>query len=63
MLHKWHKLGREGLLERPGREGKPKWSEEALVFLKESLKKEPRTYNSVQLAEKLGREPLSEEQP
>ena len=46
-------LGIEGLWERPGRGGKPKWKEEDIVFLEECLKKEPRTYNSLQLARKL----------
>lgn len=53
VLHKWQKLGLEGLWELPGRGGKPKWKEEDIVFLEECLKKEPRTYNSLQLAQKL----------
>jgi len=53
VLHKWQKLGLEGLWELPGRGGKPKWKEEDIVFLEECLKKEPRTYNSQQLAQKL----------
>jgi len=53
VLHKWPQLGLEGLWELPGRGGKPKWKEEDIVFLEECLKKEPRTYNSLQLAEKL----------
>ncbi len=53
VLHKWPQLGLEGLWELPGRGGKPKWKEEDIVFLSECLKKEPRTYNSQQLAEKL----------
>src|SRR4028119_929266 len=53
VLHKWEKLGREGLWEKPGRGGKPKWAEADIVFLEECLEKEPRTYNSVQLAQKL----------
>jgi transposase len=53
VLHKWQKLGLEGLWELPGRGGKPKWKEEDIVFLEECLKKEPRTYNSRQLAQKL----------
>ena len=35
------------------RGGKPKCKESDIVFLEECLKKEPRTYNSVQLAQKL----------
>jgi transposase len=56
VLHKWQKLGMEGLWEKPGRGGKPKWAEGDMVFLEECLEKEPRTYNSVQLAQKLEQE-------
>jgi transposase len=56
VLHKWQKLGLEGLWELPGRGGKPKWKEEDIEFLEECLKNEPRTYNSVQLAQKLEKE-------
>ncbi len=52
VLHKWQDIGIEGLWELPGRGGKPKWKEEDIVFLSECLKKEPRTYNSLQLARK-----------
>jgi transposase len=56
ILHKWEKLGLEGLWELSGRGGKPKCKESDIVFLEECLKKEPRTYNSLQLAQKLERE-------
>lgn len=56
VLHKWEKLGLEGLWEKPGRGGKTKWKEEDLVFLEECLRREPRTYNSKQLAQKLEQE-------
>ena len=56
VLHKWQKLGLEGLWEKSGRGGKPKWAEADIVFLEECLEKEPRTYNSVQLAHKLEQE-------
>lgn len=56
VLHKWEKLGVEGLWEKPGRGGISKWVEADMVFLEECLKKEPRTYNSVQLAQKLEQE-------
>lgn len=56
VLHKWEKLGLEGLWEKPGRGGKIKWKEEDLVFLEECLRREPRTYNSKQLAQKLEQE-------
>jgi transposase len=36
--------------------GKPKWKEEDIEFLKECLKNESRTYNSLQLAQKLEKE-------
>jgi len=57
VLHKWQKLGMEGLWELPGRGGKPKWKEADIEFKEECLKNEPRTYNSVQLAQKLEKEP------
>jgi transposase len=56
VLHRWKKLGVEGLWSKPGRGGKPRWTEADMVFLEECLEKEPRTYNSVQLAQKLEKE-------
>ncbi len=53
VLHKWEKHGLEGLWDKPGRGDKPKYTEQDIVFLEECLKKEPRTYNSLQLAQKL----------
>lgn len=53
VLHKWRRLGLESLWELPGRGGKTKYTEVDIVFLEECLKKEPRTYNSLQLAQKL----------
>ena len=38
VLHKWQKLGREGLWELPGRGGKPSWKEEDIEFKEECLK-------------------------
>lgn len=55
VLHKWKKQGLEGLWEQPGRGRKPKWTEEQIVFLEKCLREEPRTYNSLQLAQKLER--------
>jgi transposase len=55
-LHKWQKLGMEGLWSKAGRGRKPKWSETDITFLEECLEREPRTYNSVQLAQKLEQE-------
>jgi transposase len=60
VLHKWQKLGIEGLWELPGRGGKTKYKEEDIIFLEECLKKEPRTYNSLQLAQKLESELTSQ---
>jgi transposase len=56
VLHKWQKLGREGFWELSGRGGKPSLKEADIEFLTECLKNEPRTYNSVQLAQKLEKE-------
>ena len=56
VLDKWEKFGRESLWEKPGRGAKQTWKEEDLEFLEEGLKKEPRTYNSFQLADKLEKE-------
>lgn len=53
VIHKWHSLGLEGLWELEGRGAKPRWKEDDIVYLEECLKKEPRTYNSRQLAQKL----------
>ncbi|WP_335224645.1 helix-turn-helix domain-containing protein [Nostoc sp.] len=56
VLHIWQELGIEGLWSKPGRKGKSRWVEADMVFLEECLEKEPRTYNSVQLAQKLEQE-------
>ena len=53
VLHRWQRHGLEGLWDKPGRGGKTKYKEEDIVYLEECLKKEPRTYNSLQLAQKL----------
>jgi transposase len=53
VLHSWENLGLEGLWEKPGRGGKRKWAEADMVFLEDCLEQDPRTYNSIQLAEKL----------
>ncbi|BAY80828.1 transposase (plasmid) [Calothrix parasitica NIES-267] len=53
ILHKWQKEGYSGLWDKPGRGGKTKYKEEDIIYLEECLKKEPRTYNSLQLAQKL----------
>ena len=56
VLHKWQKLGMEGLWELPCRGRKTNYTEEDIVYLEECLKQEPRTYNSCQLAQKLKNE-------
>ncbi len=56
VLHKWDKFGLEGLWELSGRGRKPKWTEVDIVFLEKCLKEEPRTYNSLQLTQKLERD-------
>mgnify|MGYP002778434994 FL=1 len=56
VLHKWEKHGLEGLWEKPGRGRKPKWTEANIVFLEKCLREEPRTYNSLQLSQKLENE-------
>lgn len=56
VLHKWEEFGIESLWEKPGRGGKAKWKEEDIEFLSEYLTKEPHTYNSFQLADKLEKE-------
>jgi transposase len=60
VLHNWKNKGLEGLWELPSRGGKSKWQEEDIIFLEECLKKEPRTYNSLQLTQKLERELTSQ---
>jgi transposase len=56
VLHRWEHFGLKGLWEKPGRGGKSRWAEADIVFLEECLELEPRTYNSVQLAQKLEQE-------
>lgn len=56
VLHKWSNLGMEGLWELPGRGALPTWKDEDIEFLKECLKNESRTYNSLQLVQKLEKE-------
>ncbi|WP_224092388.1 IS630 family transposase [Nostoc sp. MS1] len=56
VLHRWEKQGLEGLWEKAGRGGKSRWAEADMAFLEKCLEQEPRTYNSVQLAQKLEQE-------
>lgn len=55
-LKRWQKHGLGGLSDasRPG--GQRRWSEADLEYLEACLQDEPRTYNSSQLAKKLGQE-------
>lgn len=52
-LQRWEKKGLGGLWETKGRGAKRKWTEEDLAYLEHCLDVEQRTYNSVQLSEKL----------
>jgi transposase len=56
VLHKWEKFGRESLWEKPGRGGKANVERRGYRVFGRMLKKEPRTYNSFQLADKLEKE-------
>ena len=52
-LRRWEKLGLGGLWEATGRGAKRKWQEADLAYLEHCLEVESRTYNSLQLSEKL----------
>lgn len=52
-LRRWQNLGLGGLWEAAGRGAKRKWQEADLAYLEYCLEVEPRTYNSLQLSEKL----------
>ncbi len=55
-LRRWQERGLRGLWEDPGRGAKPKWKESDLDYVIECIEKEPRIYNSKQLAKKLKQE-------
>ena len=55
-LQRWEKQGLGGLWEAPGRGAKRKWQEADLTYLEDCLEQDQRTYNSVQLAQKLKQE-------
>jgi transposase len=57
-LRRWETDGLGGLWEAPGRGAKAKWQSADLDYLTDCLAQEPRTYNSVQLAQKLKQERL-----
>lgn len=55
-IRRWQDWGLGGLWESPGRGAKRKWSEADLQYLEQCLEQEERTYNSLQLAQKLASE-------
>jgi transposase len=57
-LKRWEQHGLGGLWEAPGRGAKAKWQPADLDYLTDCLAQEQRTYNSVQLAQKLKQERL-----
>jgi transposase len=52
-IHRWQTSGLGGLWETNGRGAKPRWQQADIAYLEQCLEKEPRTYNSQQLAQKL----------
>ena len=57
-IHRWQKKGLVGLWDRPGRGGKPRYSESDLVALETYIQTHPKSYNSKQLATILTQECL-----
>ena len=57
-LRRWEEQGLRGLWDAPGRGAKPKCQASDLEYLIQCLEKEPRTYNSLQLVQKLKKERL-----
>ncbi|MFM7365867.1 MAG: transposase [Cuspidothrix sp.] len=52
-LHRWEKMGLAGLWDASGRGGKPRYTEDDLEYLENSLFQDPQIYTSKQLAKKL----------
>jgi transposase len=52
-IRRWEERGLRGLWEAPGRGAKRKWTEADLDYVINCLENEPRTYNSLQLVNKL----------
>jgi len=52
-IHRWHTKGLGGLWDASGRGSKPRWQEADMAYLEACLHQEPRSYKSVQLAQKL----------
>lgn len=55
-IRRWQADGLGGLWEAPGRGAKRKWQEADLQYLEQCLELEGRTYNSLQLTQKLSQE-------
>ena len=55
-IRRWQTDGLGGLWEAPGRGAKRRWSETDLQYLEQCLELEGRTYNSLQLTQKLSQE-------
>ena len=55
-IRRWQTDGLGGLWEAPGRGAKRKWQEADLQYLEHCLEQSERTYNSLQLAQKLEQE-------
>ena len=55
-IRRWLADGLGGLWEAPGRGAKRRWSETDLQYLEQCLELEGRTYNSLQLTQKLSQE-------
>ena len=55
-INRWNTQGLGGLWDAPRQGASRLWQEADMIYLQETLEKEPRTYNSRQLAEKLAAE-------
>ena len=53
IFYRWITRGIDGLYDAPRTGRKPLWQEEDIKYIENCLEKEPRTYNSYQLVEKL----------
>lgn len=52
-IHRWNSKGLGGLWDAPRQGAERRWRTADIAYLEECLEKEPRTYNSKQLAQKL----------
>ena len=55
-IKRWQEKGLGGLWDAPGRGKESTWTEEDMEYIETCLREEKRTYNIVQLAEKLKRD-------